>query len=229
MVVRAIGIGDEFARLGHSIVLGVVQDWELPAYRAEADRLLADSSGRGGVRNVLQRSTLFESLAANRVLLDAVAEVVGPGARAVKATLFDKTPSSNWKVPFHQDVTITVRERIALSGFGPWSIKDGVLNVQAPESVLRKIVAARVHLDDADEANGALRVVDGSHQRGRIASSEASGSEDEASHCPVSAGDAMLMSPLLLHASSPSKAPRHRRVVHFEFTACALPGGLEWN
>ena len=34
--------------------------------------------------------------------------------------------------------------------------------------------------------------------------------------------------PLLLHASSASREPRHRRVVHFEFAARELPAGLEW-
>jgi hypothetical protein len=36
------------------------------------------------------------------------------------------------------------------------------------------------------------------------------------------------MRPLLLHASSPAADPRHRRVIHLEFAAEPLPGGLEW-
>jgi hypothetical protein len=46
------------------------------------------------------------------------------------------------------------------------------------------------------------------------------------------AGDALLIRPLVLHRSGPSKAGtrRHRRTLHFEFAAAlTLPGGLEWH
>ena len=37
------------------------------------------------------------------------------------------------------------------------------------------------------------------------------------------------MRPLLLHASSASQSPRHRRVIHLEYAADPLPGGLVWD
>jgi hypothetical protein len=36
------------------------------------------------------------------------------------------------------------------------------------------------------------------------------------------------MRPLLLHASSAASAPGHRRVIHIEYAAGNLPGGLAW-
>jgi signal transduction histidine kinase len=39
----------------------------------------------------------------------------------------------------------------------------------------------------------------------------------------------ILMRPLLLHRSSSTKAPSHRRVLHLDFATEELPGGLEWN
>ena len=36
------------------------------------------------------------------------------------------------------------------------------------------------------------------------------------------------MRPLLLHASSPSRVPGHRRVVHLDFAAVQLPNGMRW-
>jgi hypothetical protein len=36
------------------------------------------------------------------------------------------------------------------------------------------------------------------------------------------------MRPLLLHASSPAREPVRRRVVHLEYAADPLPGGVEW-
>jgi hypothetical protein len=41
-------------------------------------------------------------------------------------------------------------------------------------------------------------------------------------------GGALLMRPLLLHASSACVVPKPRRVIHLEFVAEHLPDGLEW-
>ena len=45
----------------------------------------------------------------------------------------------------------------------------------------------------------------------------------------VARGGILAFRPLLLHASSPARQPRHRRVVHLEFAAVELAGGLEWH
>jgi len=37
------------------------------------------------------------------------------------------------------------------------------------------------------------------------------------------------MRPLLLHASSPAVSLSRRRVLHIEYAAEELPGGLEWR
>jgi hypothetical protein len=46
--------------------------------------------------------------------------------------------------------------------------------------------------------------------------------------CPVPRGAAVLMRPLLWHASSKAEAPAHRRVVHLEYADVELPGELDW-
>jgi hypothetical protein len=47
--------------------------------------------------------------------------------------------------------------------------------------------------------------------------------------CAVEAGDALLMRPLLLHASSRSTRATHRRVLHLEYAWFPLPDGLAWH
>jgi hypothetical protein len=47
--------------------------------------------------------------------------------------------------------------------------------------------------------------------------------------CEAAVGDALLMRPLLLHASSRSAMERERRVLHMEYAADSLPGRLEWH
>jgi ectoine hydroxylase-related dioxygenase (phytanoyl-CoA dioxygenase family) len=93
------------------------------------------------------------------------------------------------------------------------------------------MLTVRLHLDDADEQNGALRVVPGSHRSGRLTATSIREIRKLNSEvvCSVRAGDALLMRPLLLHASSRSQLPRHRRVLHIEYAGFSLPDGLEWH
>ena len=218
---------------GFAIVPAVVDERELAEVGKALEGLADEGSPyrRGGMRNLLHRSPVVRKLAEGAALLDLARAVVGAGARPVKATLFAKSPVANWKVPWHQDVTIAVRRRCDVEGFGPWTEKDGVVHVQAPNEVLEGMVALRLHLDPCPAKNGALRVLPGSHRRGRIRQEdqEALLSRSQAVTCEAQAGDVLVMRPLLLHASSPSETGEDRRVLHIEYAAADLPGGLEWH
>jgi ectoine hydroxylase-related dioxygenase (phytanoyl-CoA dioxygenase family) len=185
---------------------------------------------RGGVRNLLDVSPVVRELARRDEVRGVAEAVLGAQCFAVRAILFDKTPQANWKVIWHQDLTIAVKERASVIGFGPWSEKEGVVHVQPPVEVLERMLAVRVHLDDCGAENGPVRVLSGSHRVGRL-----SGEAIEhwrASQLPVDClaerGGILAFRPLLLHASSPAASPAHRRVLHFEFAADDLPGPLEW-
>jgi hypothetical protein len=158
-----------------------------------------------------------------------VESILGPRVFAVDGILFNKTLRANWKVTWHQDLSIAVRRRA--DGFGPWSTKAGVAHVQPPVSVLENMLVLRLHLDDTGEDNGALRVVPGSHRLGRlsakaIAEITAAG---RAKVCAVATGGIVVMRPLCLHASSSAKQATNRRVVHLVLAAHDLPRPLEWN
>jgi Phytanoyl-CoA dioxygenase (PhyH) len=149
----------------------------------------------------------------------------------VRALYFDKSSDTNWLVPWHQDLTLALRARADVTGFGPWSMKDGVPHVQAPVALLQQMLTVRLHLDDADGSNGALRVLPGSHRLGRLSADCIQRLRGEHSDflCIVSAGDAVLMRPLLLHASGRSASKHHRRVLHIEYAAFTLPDELHWH
>lgn len=181
-------------------------------------------------RNLLQISPEVRRLASSAPLRALVEPVLGAEASAVRATLFDKTANANWNVAWHQDLTIAVRGRVEAPGFERWSVKAGVQHVQPPTPVLEGMLAVRVHLDDCGSGNGALRVLPGSHAAGRL-SGEAIREWRERSPavtCEVARGGILLLRPLLLHASSEAVVPGHRRVIHLEYAAEPLPGGLEW-
>lgn len=189
------------------------------------------AGGAYGVRNLLNVLPSAGKLANGDELRSLVAPLLGAGARVVRGVFFDKHGGANWKVAWHQDLTVAVRERVEVKGFGPWSVKAGVPHVQPPAAVLEGVLALRLHLDDADESNGALRVVPGSHRHGRLGphAVERLKARHGVVTCNVARGGVLLMRPLLLHASSAAAAPSHRRVLHFEYSSSDLPGGLRWH
>ena len=186
--------------------------------------------GRGGARRIFEEVPEVRTLARHPAVHGVAAAALGPACFPVRAVLFDKTPSANWKVAWHQDLTIAVRARRDVDGYGPWSSKAGVPHVQPPLFVLEHMLAVRVHLDDCGRGNGPLRVLPGSHRAGRIPSTEIQAWRRRVAEvtCVVPRGGLLVMRPLLLHASSPAKSPAHRRVIHIEYAATDLAGGLEW-
>jgi ectoine hydroxylase-related dioxygenase (phytanoyl-CoA dioxygenase family) len=222
-------IGASLERDGYCVIEGVLSEDEVAAFRPVVERELAPRQGRGGVRNLLDfRAT--RALADNGAIAEIVEAVLGPGAMPVRGILFDKTSASNWKVPWHQDVTIAVAERLEVDGYGPWSLKEGVAHVQPPASVLQRMVTVRIHLDDCPEENGALKVVAGSHRRGKIPERQVAEivADGEVRVCEAQAGGVLVMRPLLVHSSSAAEVPGHRRVIHFDFAGGDLNGGLKW-
>ena len=183
-----------------------------------------------GVRGVLRIPAIAE-LARSPPLLDLARPLLSGNPRPVRAIYFDKSAASNWLVPWHQDLTVAVRERAEVKGFGPWSVKDGVPHVQAPAYLLEKMITIRLHLDPCDENNGALKVLTGSHKFGIIPTKRVKGFSLECPEllCRVGPGGALLMRPLLLHASSRSQDDRHRRVLHIEYAGFDLPKPLQWQ
>ena len=186
-------------------------------------------ASRYGQRNLLKEPVIQE-LARRPEVRRIVEPLLGCDCFAVKGILFNKTQKSNWKVPWHQDLTITVQDRAEVDGFGPWTTKAGVVNVQAPAAVLSQLLAIRIHLDDNDEQNGPLRVIPGSHKFGRITGEQVAALDKSKSFaCLIPRGGALLMRPLLLHASSACKMPESRRVIHLEYSSAELPTGLHWQ
>lgn len=190
--------------------------------------LLGDASGAGsrGMLRVREVSVLAQSL-----LADLVRAYLPLGPIPVRGIYFDKRPETNWLVAWHQDLTLALKEQIEMTGFGPWSVKEGVPHVQPPMILLEQMLAVRLHLDDADAGNGALRVLPGTHRLGRLSAEDIRSCRETHAEvlCEAKAGDVLLMRPLLLHASSRSFSPRRRRVLHIEYAGFQLPAPLEWH
>jgi ectoine hydroxylase-related dioxygenase (phytanoyl-CoA dioxygenase family) len=196
-----------------------------------AGELPAVETNRGGVRDLLAVAPGVGALADHPGIRAIAQAVLGPDCFVVRALLFDKTAETNWKVAWHQDLSIAVVRRIDVGGYGPWSVKGGVIHVQPPVEILERMLAVRVHLDHCGPENGPVRVLPGSHGSGRLSADEIARrtATVEAVTCSVVRGGVLAFRPLILHASSQAVAPARRRVVHFEFAACGLSGGLKWQ
>lgn len=232
-VMEASGLAARVRQDGFCVVPDILTaaavDALLDALAATGARLEADA--RAGTRALLSGSPAVAAIVCAPAVRGLAAAVLGPACFAVRTILFDKTPGANWKVAWHQDLTIAVRARREVAGYGPWSEKEGVPHVQPPAAVLERMVTVRLHLDDCGEENGPVRVIPGSHASGRLRSEAIAAWRDRVSEhsCVVARGGALVMRPLLLHASSPARAASHRRVLHIDYAAGALDGGLDWH
>lgn len=200
--------------------------WSARACAALLARLPAAAPRAGGARNVLRGE-----LHATRALDILASALLDQPAFAVRAILFDKTPESNWAVPWHQDTAIPVLDRHQVPGYRNWSIKEGVWHVQPPREVLAAMLTLRLHLDDCDAGNAPLRVLPGSHALGCL-DAEATArlvSGNAGVACVAQAGDVLAMRPALLHASARAQRPRRRRVLHVEYAAGELPAPLRYH
>ncbi|MCM8543418.1 MAG: phytanoyl-CoA dioxygenase family protein [Lentisphaeraceae bacterium] len=140
-----------------------------------------------------------------------------PQMRLNRSIFFNKTPQKNWAVLWHQDLTICVKEKRVIEGYGPWSIKDGVPHVKPPLHILQSMITARLHIDDSTEENGPLKVIAKSqnaiHDRSQIKHLT-----DRTEVINAKQGDLLIMKPLLLHSSGSSlNSALPRRILHLEF------------
>lgn len=156
--------------------------------------------------------------------------ILGKGTRPVRAILFNKSPETNWALGWHQDRTICVRERREAPGFGPWTVKAGMIHVAPPIELLEQMVTLRAHLDDVPATNAPLMIAPGSHRLGRNPEKQISAVVDRCgtSTCIADAGDVWVYSTPVLHASDSAAAPKSRRVLQVDYAAIPLPYGLEW-
>lgn len=217
----------EFSVDGVGVITGVVGPHAIERLR---ELPLFALDGRPG-RRVHSLPEEISDLTAHGGALRSIADdLLGTESRAVRVLFFDKTIEANWGVPWHQDRTIAVASRVEAPGFGPWSVKGGVVHVEPTEHVLRSLVSLRLHVDDCGPDNGPLQVILGSWADGRVGADQIS---TRVTRGPVAvltaaAGSVVAMRGLTIHGSEPAKVVGHRRVVHVDFCSAPLPERLSW-
>lgn len=181
------------------------------------------------IRQFIKEIPGINNLIFTPALKMVIGQLFGSDYFLVKSIYFDKPENSNWFVAYHQDLTISVDKKVALPGFGPYTIKRNQFAVQPPLNILEQNFTIRIHLDNTDEDNGALKVVPKSHSKGIYRPENINWDTETEVSCNVKRGGMMIMKPLLLHSSGRTTNNKKRRVIHLEFSNVMLPKELEWS
>lgn len=230
---------EELARDGYTLLAEVYSGNEMDRVKKQlADAFDANCDGSAmratagsvfAARNVLALWPPVTQLWRKSPLPELLTQILGPQFGLVRVLFFDKPPEESWALPWHNDLAIAVKNnQLPSARFTKPTRKGGVGHVQAPDSVLANMLAARIHLDDATEDNGPLKVIPGSHRAGNYGSAT-----ERTPHTVIArSGDVLLIRPLVSHCSNKSRADTdmHRRILHLEFSADRqLPDGYEWH
>lgn len=225
----------QFEKLGYQTVENVFSESEIDTIIncIESSTLYKNKNSSHSenifsIRKLLKIIPELKDIILNEKLLAILMMNFNSDSFISKAIYFDKPQKSNWFVPYHQDMSISVNKRADLEGFSNWTVKKGYYGVQPPLSVLKNTVTVRIHLDKTTKENGALKVVPKSHLNGIIHNNVYKNYIKNDIFCEVNKGGIMLMKPLLLHASERTSNNKKRRVLHIEFNTTRLPEELEW-
>jgi ectoine hydroxylase-related dioxygenase (phytanoyl-CoA dioxygenase family) len=213
---------------GYRIISDVLGTVETAALLSAIDALDL-TRGRAGARHLMQHAAVHD-VAHDPRLIAIARDYLGPSAMPYRATLFDKSSARNWLIPWHQDTALPLSgRRDDVAGWGPWSVKSGIVYAHAPARALERVIALRLHFDDSSHDNGPLRVLPGTHAHGVLTESAIDRFVREIApvDCLVPRGGIIAMRPLLLHASSKAVTDRPRRVLHIEYAdSLDMPDGF---
>jgi phytanoyl-CoA hydroxylase len=211
-----------FEENGYLLCKGVFAQSEVEEMRAAVDAIISRASGTRfdmnhtwggdhmaeqdlreamlkGFHDLQYHDAVFARAIANPNLVEALTGVIGPNVQLHHTKMLVKPPERGAAFPMHQDYPYFPHR-------------------------LHTVTAASVHLDDATEENGCLRVIPGSHRLGpidEIGGSHALDSDEypieRGEAVPARAGDVLLFNYLTIHGSGLNRSDRPRRNVLFQY------------
>lgn len=213
---------ERFNRDGYLSPLDVFAADEIRRYREFFDRVLADALAQGKDSYSISSAHLKHpeawELLCNPRIVAYVRDLLGPDVVGWGSHFFCKLPRDGKRVDWHQDCSY-------------WPLTP------------TKTVTVWLAIDDADEENGCMEVVAGSHRFELIEFDQSdSGSGNvlnqtvrdperygEIRRTPVSAGQVSIHSDLLLHGSPPNDSARRRCGLTLRYCPADVQAHLGWN
>ncbi|WNQ12507.1 phytanoyl-CoA dioxygenase family protein [Paenibacillus aurantius] len=151
-----------------------------------------------GFHDVHYQDAAFTRAAVHPNMRAVLSKLIGPNVQLHHSKMLVKPPENGAAFPMHQD-----------QPYFP--------------HVSHTMMAGSLHLDDADEENGCLHVIPGSHKNGpmpHVGSHFLSHKEYPISMgtpCPAEAGDVLFFNYLTVHGSNVNRSSRTRRNVLYQF------------
>lgn len=151
-----------------------------------------------GFHDVHYHDAAFMRAAVHPRMTAVLQQIIGPNVQLHHSKMLVKPPSNGAAFPMHQD-------------YPYFPHRDHTM------------LAASIHLDDADTENGCLCVVPGSHKEGilpHVGSYYLNHKEypiSSGTPCPASAGDVLFFNYLTIHGSDVNRSERTRRNVLFQY------------
>ena len=218
---------EAFNRDGYLAPLPAFAPAEADAVRAYFDRLLADALAAGRDSYSLSTAHLTHGgvydLLTHPTLVGYAADLLGTGSPddgvvGWGSHFFCKLPGDGKAVGWHQDAS-----------FWPLSPSHAV--------------TVWLAIDDADEGNGCMRFLAGSHHSGHLTYRESTPEDHSALNQVVPnaeqygtevldelrAGTCSVHSDLLLHGSEPNPGPRRRCGLTLRYCHASVRAGQGWN
>lgn len=166
--------------------------WQGP----EMERMGAAQTQILHTHNVQQYSAVWHRALLHEGFLDAASALIGPDLVLHHSKLFQKPPEKGAPFPMHQD----------------WTYFPTLLDT---------MMAGVIHVSDASDEMGCLRVYPGSHKSGRVAGTSGQAPSEFLDKHPLSggtvieaqAGDVVFFHYLTLHGSQPNTSARTRKTV----------------
>ncbi len=139
----------QFNRSGFIQPFGIYSDDEISGIRGYFDQLMHDlgSEGAYGINCYQARLSGIWDIATDPRIVELVADLVGPNVICWASAILSKSPGDPKRVPWHQDASF-------------WSLSPA------------RTVTVWLAIDDATEENSAMRFLPGTHDKGKLPTSE---------------------------------------------------------
>jgi non-haem Fe2+, alpha-ketoglutarate-dependent halogenase len=193
-----------FNERGYVLPLAVFSTEEAEANRRYFDQLMASARAAGhnsySINGWHRHCVGIYRLLMEPRILDYVEDLIGPNIVSTMTHYFSKEPGDDKQVVWHQDASY-------------WPLTPS------------KVVTVWLAIDDADDDNGAMQFIPGSHHHGQIPFEPSAAEENNVlgqsvrdpgrfGGPPVSvclkAGQISIHTDLLLHGSAPNRSTRRR-------------------
>jgi hypothetical protein len=213
---------DHYNQRGFVAPLKVYEPEQIHQIRAYFDDLLARVVAAGGNSYSISSAHLaygpVHDILTNPTIVDYAADLLGENVIAGGSHFFCKMPGDGKGVAWHQDASY-------------WPLTPS------------KALTVWLAIDDADQENGCMRFVAGSHHVGHLTYRPSTAADhnvlnqtiDNAEQYgevvwnPVPAGWCSIHSDLLLHGSDPNLSNRRRCALTLRYCSADVRASLEWN